>query len=132
GRHSGSDWRDVDSRSGSLLRIERRGDRGNRGAVLAGRDADRGRGLRPTSGRGLPRPRKRYGQHFLEAAWVGKLIEALRAESTDVFLEIGPGRGALTIPLAGRVARVIAIEIDRDLAAALPARIGPNVRVIQG
>jgi len=78
----------------------------------------------------LPPPRKRYGQHFLEPAWVGKLIDALGAEPTDVFLEIGPGRGALTAPLAERVARVIAIEIDRDLAAALPARVGSNVSVI--
>lgn len=84
------------------------------------------------SGRGLPRPRKRYGQHFLEAAWVKKLIDALGARRTDVFLEIGPGRGALTNPLAELVARVIAVEIDRDLAAALPGRVGPNVRIIQG
>jgi 16S rRNA (adenine1518-N6/adenine1519-N6)-dimethyltransferase len=49
-----------------------------------------------------------------------------------VFLEIGPGRGALTSPLATRIARVIAVEIDRDLAAALPARVPPNVRVIEG
>lgn len=87
--------------------------------------------MTPASGRGLPRPRKRYGQHFLEAPWVGKLIDALGAERTDVFLEIGPGRGALTKALAERVARVVAIEIDRDLAAALPSRVGSNVRVIQ-
>jgi 16S rRNA (adenine1518-N6/adenine1519-N6)-dimethyltransferase len=83
------------------------------------------------SGHGLPPPRKRYGQHFLEPAWVDKLINALGAEPTDVFLEIGPGRGALTKPLADRVARLVAIEIDRDLAAALPSRVGSNVRVIQ-
>jgi len=82
------------------------------------------------SGHGLPPPRKRYGQHFLESAWVDKLIDALRAEPTDVFIEIGPGRGALTTPLAKRVARVIAIEIDRDLAAALPSRVGSNVSVV--
>jgi len=99
---------------------------------LARRRARRGGGLTSASGRGLPRPRKRYGQHFLETAWVRKLIDALDAAPDDVFLEIGPGRGALTAPLAQRVARVIAVEIDRDLAAALPARIGPNVRIVQG
>jgi 16S rRNA (adenine1518-N6/adenine1519-N6)-dimethyltransferase len=62
---------------------------------------------------------------------VSKLIDALGVERTDVFLEIGPGRGALTQPLAARVARVVGIEIDRDLAAALPSRVGSNVRVIQ-
>src|SRR5262249_26143617 len=47
-------------------------------------------------------------------------------------LEIGPGRGALTTPLATRVARIIAVEIDRDLAAALSAHAGANVRIVQG
>jgi 16S rRNA (adenine1518-N6/adenine1519-N6)-dimethyltransferase len=88
--------------------------------------------LKPKSRHAFPRPRKRYGQHFLEAAWVDKLIDALGTDPADVFLEIGPGRGALTRPLADRVARVIAIEIDRDLAAALPARVGSNVQVVQG
>lgn len=88
--------------------------------------------MKPTSRHAFPRPRKRYGQHFLEPAWVDKLIDALGTDPADVFLEIGPGRGALTRPLADRVARVIAVEIDRDLAAALPARVGSNVRVVQG
>jgi 16S rRNA (adenine1518-N6/adenine1519-N6)-dimethyltransferase len=88
--------------------------------------------LSRNAGHGLPRPRKRYGQHFLESAWVDKLIDALGTASTDVFLEIGPGRGALTKPLAERVTRVIAVEIDRDLAAALPSRVAATVHVIQG
>jgi 16S rRNA (adenine1518-N6/adenine1519-N6)-dimethyltransferase len=81
---------------------------------------------------GFPRPRKRFGQHFLEPAWVAKLIEALAPAPTDAFLEIGPGRGALTKSLAPRVARLVAVEIDRDLAAALPANVPAHVRVIQG
>jgi 16S rRNA (adenine1518-N6/adenine1519-N6)-dimethyltransferase len=79
-----------------------------------------------------PRPRKRFGQHFLEAAWVVRLIDALEPAPDDTFLEIGPGRGALTAPLARRVRRVIAVEIDRDLAAGLPALVPPNVRVVEG
>ena len=78
-----------------------------------------------------PRPRKRFGQHFLEAAWVTKLIDALHATKEDTFLEIGPGRGALTIPLAARAGTVVAIEIDRDLAALLAQRQLPNLRVIE-
>lgn len=81
---------------------------------------------------GLPRARKRFGQHFLEAAWVTKLINAIQLSADDRVLEIGPGRGALTVPLAQRVGRVVAIEIDRDLAAALPERVPPHVRIVEG
>jgi 16S rRNA (adenine1518-N6/adenine1519-N6)-dimethyltransferase len=78
-----------------------------------------------------PRPRKRFGQHFLEKAWVAKLIDSLQAAPGDTFLEIGPGRGALTLPLAPRIHELIAVELDRDLAARLPSVAPPNVRVIQ-
>ncbi len=76
--------------------------------------------------------RKRFGQHFLEASWVTKVIESLDARAGDTFLEIGPGRGALTKPLAPRVARLIAVEIDRDLASALVSEAPPNVRIVSG
>ena len=75
--------------------------------------------------------RKRFGQHFLEPAWVAKIVEAMEPRPTDTFLEIGPGRGALTRPLAARAHRVIAVEIDRDLAAALQAEAISNLRLIQ-
>lgn len=77
------------------------------------------------------RSRKRFGQHFLEAAWVAKLVDGLHASADDIFLEIGPGRGALTRPLAARVKRIVAIEIDRDLAAALASELPPNVHVVE-
>lgn len=80
----------------------------------------------------LPRARKRFGQHFLEKPWVDKLITSLDAMVDDTFLEIGPGRGALTKPLAPRVHRIVAVEIDRDLAATLPADLPSNVRIVQG
>jgi 16S rRNA (adenine1518-N6/adenine1519-N6)-dimethyltransferase len=80
----------------------------------------------------LPRARKRFGQHFLEPAWVTRLIDSLSPSADDVFLEIGPGRGALTRPLAPRVARLIAVELDRDLAELLPAKVPANVRIVQG
>jgi 16S rRNA (adenine1518-N6/adenine1519-N6)-dimethyltransferase len=71
----------------------------------------------------LPSPfdvsRKRFGQHFLEPVWVAKVIRAIDPQPADHFLEIGPGRGALTRPLLERVASVRAFEIDRDLAASL-------------
>jgi 16S rRNA (adenine1518-N6/adenine1519-N6)-dimethyltransferase len=74
--------------------------------------------------------RKRFGQHFLEPAWVNKLVAALDVSPADRFIEIGPGRGAITVPLAARVASLLAIEVDRDLAAALQARMLPNVTVM--
>ena len=78
----------------------------------------------------LPRARKRFGQHFLEPVWVAKLLASLSAAPDDVFLEIGPGRGALTAPLASSVRRVIAVEIDRDLADFLRAQL-PCVSVVE-
>jgi len=82
--------------------------------------------------RGSARARKRFGQHFLEAVWVRKLIDVIEPQPTDTLFEIGPGRGALTLPLAERAERIVAVEIDRDLAADLGGRIPPNVRVIGG
>jgi 16S rRNA (adenine1518-N6/adenine1519-N6)-dimethyltransferase len=76
--------------------------------------------------------RRRFGQHFLEAAWADKVVAALAPTPEDTFLEIGPGRGALTLRLAPRVGRLIAVEIDRDLIAELAPRLPKNVSVISG
>jgi 16S rRNA (adenine1518-N6/adenine1519-N6)-dimethyltransferase len=78
----------------------------------------------------VARARKRFAQHFLEPAWVAKLIAAIAPAPEDHFVEIGPGRGAITVPLAARVARLTVIEVDRDLAAALEARGLPGVTVV--
>ena len=78
------------------------------------------------------RTRKRFGQHFLEPVWVEKVVRAIDPNADDTFIEIGPGRGALTRPLAARATRVFAYEIDRDLAAALRAEAIPNVTVVEG
>jgi 16S rRNA (adenine1518-N6/adenine1519-N6)-dimethyltransferase len=80
----------------------------------------------------LPRARKRFGQHFLEPAWVAKLLASLSVAPGDRFLEIGPGRGALTIPLASRVEHLTAVEIDRELAAFLRSRLPSSVRIVEG
>lgn len=79
----------------------------------------------------FPRARKRFGQHFLEPAWVARLITAVAPTSDQTFIEIGPGRGALTMPLAERAGRVIAVELDRDLAATIAPRLPQNVRLVQ-
>jgi 16S rRNA (adenine1518-N6/adenine1519-N6)-dimethyltransferase len=74
---------------------------------------------------------RRLGQHFLQAAWVEKLLRVIDPRPEQAFLEIGPGAGALTLPLAARAARVVAIEIDAALAERLRARGIPNLDVIE-
>jgi len=78
------------------------------------------------------RARKRFGQHFLEPVWVEKVIKAIDPRPDQDFLEIGPGPGALTRPLAARARSVTAFEIDRELAAALVDEAIPNLTVVQG
>ena len=80
----------------------------------------------------MGRPRKRFGQHFLESTWAGKVVGAVAPRASEVLLEIGPGRGAITHLLSATAAHVIAFEIDRDLAAALREAVQPNVVVVEG
>lgn len=71
----------------------------------------------------LPRPKKRFGQHFLtDPRLLGRIADALAITRDDTVIEIGPGRGALTEQLLQRAGRVIAIELDRDLAPILRER----------
>ena len=81
----------------------------------------------------LPTPfsRKRFGQHFLEPAWVAKVIRAIDPQPADHFVEIGPGRGALTRPLLAHAGSVLAFEIDRDLAGQL-RETDPALTVVEG
>jgi 16S rRNA (adenine1518-N6/adenine1519-N6)-dimethyltransferase len=80
----------------------------------------------------VTRPRKRFGQHFLEAAWAEKVVEAIAPSPTDRFVEIGPGPGALTLRLAPRVAELTAIEVDRDLASRLTRAVPANTTIVVG
>jgi 16S rRNA (adenine1518-N6/adenine1519-N6)-dimethyltransferase len=73
---------------------------------------------------------RRLGQHFLKRAFALRLVELIDPRPEEVFLEIGPGRGALTLPLAARAARVVAVELDGRLAAALAARVPSNVEIV--
>jgi 16S rRNA (adenine1518-N6/adenine1519-N6)-dimethyltransferase len=77
-----------------------------------------------------PPPRKRFGQHFLsDPRILARIADAAALTPDDTVIEIGPGRGALTERLLERAGRVIAIEIDRDLAAALRARYAADDRL---
>ena len=61
---------------------------------------------------------RRLGQHFLRPASVERLLRVIDPREGDVFLEIGPGAGALTLPLAGR-----AREMAHPRASPEPALI---------
>jgi 16S rRNA (adenine1518-N6/adenine1519-N6)-dimethyltransferase len=81
------------------------------------------------------RAKPKLGQHFLvDDAAAMRIVEALGDISQATVLEIGPGRGALTSLLARRARRLIAIELDRVLAAQLRMNFGltPNVEIIEG
>jgi 16S rRNA (adenine1518-N6/adenine1519-N6)-dimethyltransferase len=81
--------------------------------------------VRALAGRLGVRPSKRRGQNFvIEAGTVRKIASLAAIGPDDVVLEVGPGLGSLTLALleAGP-ARVVAVEIDRVLAAALPETV---------
>ena len=74
---------------------------------------------------GLPPPRKRLGQHFLsDSAKIEEIVAAIGP--SDTLVEIGPGRGALTFPLAKQTRQLIAIEKDPTLAEYLDRRFADN------
>ena len=84
-----------------------------------------------------PRPprKPKLGQHFLaDHSAADKIVEALGDVSQGTVLEVGPGRGIITSLLAPRTRRVIAIELDRVLAAQLRMKFAlrPNVEIIEG
>ncbi|ABA58193.1 dimethyladenosine transferase [Nitrosococcus oceani ATCC 19707] len=69
------------------------------------------------------RARKRFGQHFLhDKGVIERLLRAINPQLNDLMVEIGPGQGALTLPLLHCLGHLEAIELDRDLAAYLVER----------
>lgn len=80
-------------------------------------------------------PRKKWGQNFLtDLRILESIANAAELTSADTVLEIGPGLGHLTRVLAERAARVIAVEIDRDLAGKLKETFAatPRIEIIDG
>ena len=77
-----------------------------------------------------PRSKPKLGQHFLnEEEYARRIVEALGDISQSTVLEIGPGRGILTEQLGKRARRLIAVEMDRVLAAQLRLKFGMNRNV---
>jgi 16S rRNA (adenine1518-N6/adenine1519-N6)-dimethyltransferase len=68
-------------------------------------------------------PRKRFGQHFLcDQSVVQRIVAAIHPTPHEHLVEIGPGQGALTLPVLKLARQLDAIEFDRDLIAELDAR----------
>jgi 16S rRNA (adenine1518-N6/adenine1519-N6)-dimethyltransferase len=68
------------------------------------------------------RPRKRFGQNFLhDPVVLARIVAAIAPQSGDAMIEIGPGLGALTIPLLERLEHLEVVELDRDLIPGLRA-----------
>ncbi len=96
-------------------------------------------------------PRKRFGQHFLvDQSAIRKIVDAVGPRPDELVVEIGPGLGAITLPLLERLAHLHVVEIDRDIAERLRssqdtakltvheadalrfdfASLGPNLRIV--
>lgn len=74
-------------------------------------------------------PRRRFGQNFLtDESVIAAIVAAIAPQPRDLMVEIGPGLGALTRPLASRLDHLHVIEIDRDITARLRAAF-PVARV---
>src|SRR6478609_3137415 len=79
------------------------------------------------------KPRRGLSQSFLTDVGVTRQIAAAAALGPDdQVLEIGPGLGILTQTLAQKAGRVVAFELDRDLASVLPRLVPANVEIVQG
>jgi 16S rRNA (adenine1518-N6/adenine1519-N6)-dimethyltransferase len=69
------------------------------------------------------RPRKRFGQNFLhDPAVICRIVAAISPAASDQLVEIGPGQGAITLPLLQQAGRLVVVELDRDLVGPLQAR----------
>lgn len=74
-------------------------------------------------------PRKRFGQHFLtDHSIIDAIVGAIAPQPGDSMVEIGPGLGALTRPLARKLDHLHVVEIDRDIVALLQTEF-PAARV---
>ncbi len=86
------------------------------------------------------RPTKTLGQNFVvDANTVRRIARTAELDRDEVVLEVGPGLGSLTLALLDAAARVVAVEIDPVLAAALPATVAdlrpddaPRLDVVRG
>jgi 16S rRNA (adenine1518-N6/adenine1519-N6)-dimethyltransferase len=75
--------------------------------------------------------RRALGQHFLRDAGVARaIVDLVAPTANDLVIEIGPGEGALTVELARRAGKVLALEVDPGLAARLRPRV-PGAEIVE-
>ncbi len=75
--------------------------------------------------------RQTLGQHFLvNPRIIDKIVECISPQTDDTILEIGPGKGVLTLPLSKKAGRVLAIETDDRLVSELEPQLPNNVKLI--
>ena len=80
--------------------------------------------IRDLAGRLGVRPTKKWGQNFvIDANTVRRIVRLADLSPSDVVVEIGPGLGSLTLALLPQVASVVAVEVDANLATALPQTV---------
>jgi 16S rRNA (adenine1518-N6/adenine1519-N6)-dimethyltransferase len=82
-------------------------------------------------------PKKRFGQNFLvDRGTINKIIGIISQEQPEHVIEIGPGRGEVTLPLAKVVPKVTAIELDQELIGILRERVEEegvkNIHLVHG
>lgn len=76
----------------------------------------------------IQKPRKRFGQHFLcDQGVIQRIVAALRPHPTQHLVEIGPGQGAITLPVAKLSHALEVIELDRDLIPEIRGRVPRQV-----
>ena len=81
----------------------------------------------------MHRARKRFGQNFLDdTSIVDRIVQAMRLKRDDAVIEVGPGLGALTLPLLDALDALTVVEIDRDLIARLRDRQLAGLTVHEG
>lgn len=86
--------------------------------------------LRRNASSGPIPARKRWGQHFLVRAETAlRIVNVAALRPSDTVIEVGPGEGALTRPILGRAARLLAIEIDPLRAQKLSEEFAADERV---
>ncbi len=81
------------------------------------------------------RAKKSLGQNFLvDERVVERIVEAFAPQEDETAIEIGPGTGALTSRLVGRVGQLFAVEFDRELIPLLKEKLGghPNFSPVEG